>query len=77
MLVLKLSDEEAENTVNQILKSDSSKYVIKAKTVTRGSIELSYEVKLREASTSFVSRLAETEGVQTAALVSYNGEYMS
>lgn len=77
MLVLRLSDDEAENDVLGILNAEASKHVIKAKTVTAKGIELSYEVKLHDASTAFVGRLAALSGVESAALVSYNGEYMS
>ena len=51
--------------------------MIKAKTVTPKGIELSYEVKLKDASTTFVSQIGAISGVESAALVSYNGEYMS
>lgn len=77
MLVLRLSDENAETAAVEILKANAAKYVIKAKTVTAKGIELSYEVKLRDATTAFVGRLAAVSGVESAALVSYNGEYMS
>ena len=77
MLVLNLSDETAENSAVEALKASASKYVIKAKTVTPKGIELSYEVKLKDASTAFVSQIGAISGVESAALVSYNGEYMS
>lgn len=77
MLVLRLSDEAAEAAAIGILKENAAKYVIKAKTVTAKGIELSYEVKLREATTAFVGKIGAVSGVESAALVSYNGEYMS
>lgn len=77
MLVLNLADKTAENAAVEALKASASKYVIKAKTVTPKGIELSYEVKLKDASTAFVSNIGAISGVESAALVSYNGEYMS
>lgn len=77
MLVLNLSDETAEKAAVEALKASASKYVIKAKTVTPKGIELSYEVKLKDASTAFVSQIGAISGVESAALISYNGEYMS
>ncbi len=77
MLVLNLSSDEAENHALAEIKSAASKFVIKAKTVTKAGIELSCEVKLKDASTAFVSKIGAIPGVESAALVSYNGEYMS
>ena len=77
MLVLNLSSDEAENAVLSSIKEATSKFVIKAKTVTKAGIELSCEVKLKDASTAFVSAIGAIPGVESAALVSYNGEYMS
>ncbi len=77
MLVLRVGDETAENEALEILKAAAAKYVIKAKTVTSKGIELSYEVKLRDTSTAFVGKIGAVKGVESAALVSYNGEYMS
>ena len=77
MLVLNLSSDEAENAALSSIKEATSKFVIKAKTVTKAGIELSCEVKLKDASTAFVSVIGAIPGVESAALVSYNGEYMS
>ncbi len=77
MLVLNLANEDAEKAAAEEIKAAAAKYVIKAKTVTPKGIELSYEVKLKDASTAFVSRIGGISGVESAALISYNGEYMS
>ena len=75
--MLNLADEDAEKAAAEEIKAAAAKYVIKAKTVTPKGIELSYEVKLKDASTAFVSKIGGISGVESAALVSYNGEYMS
>lgn len=77
MLVLHVSDDAGESNVLDVLKADTKKYVVKAKTVTAGGVELSCEVMLREASTAFVNKLSKVSGVTSAALVAYNGEYMA
>ncbi len=77
MLVLNLANEDAEKAAAEEIKAAAAKYVIKAKTVTPKGIELSYEVKLKDASTAFVSKIGGISGVESAALISYNGEYMS
>lgn len=77
MLVLRIADDAAEKAILDVLKSDTSKYVVKAKTVTAGGVELSCEVMLKDASTVFVNKLNSLNGVSSAALVAYNGEYMA
>ena len=54
----------------------TGKVSLKSKTVTPGSIELNYEVRLRDGNTDFVNRLAEMDGVTSTVMVSYNGDYM-
>ena len=41
-----------------------------------GSIELNYEVRLKEDSNTFVNELEAMPGVSRVVLVSYNGDYM-
>ena len=50
--------------------------VIKSKTAQSGHIELNYEICLRKEDTDFITQLSEMEGVNSAVLVSYNGDYM-
>lgn len=77
MLVLHIEDEQAEAKALDLLRENSGKMVVKAKTVTAAGIELSAEIKLKDPSTSFVSSLCAISGVNSASLVSFNGEYMS
>ena len=76
MLVLRCADEQGEQAAMALLQGQGFAKV-KAKTVTAEGIELSVQVKLKDASTAFVNQLSALEGVSSAALVSYNGEYMS
>ena len=38
--------------------------------------DLSYEVTLKQDNTGFITELSELDGVSSAVLVSYNGDYM-
>ena len=42
----------------------------------KGEIELNFEIRLTDDSTDFINELTEMEGVESAVLVSYNGDYM-
>ena len=50
--------------------------VVKSKTVQKGCIEINAEIRLPNDDTEFVNDLAELPGVESAVLVSYNGDYM-
>ena len=77
ILVLECADAEIEKKAEEIVKADTKHHVIKTKTVSRGYIELTYEITLAGESTDFVNKLSGTEGIEKAVLVSYNGDYMS
>jgi len=42
----------------------------------KDSIELNIEVRLKDEDTDFINILADIPGVNSAVLVSYNGDYM-
>ena len=50
---------------------------MKSKTITTAGIELTAELRTKDASTSFVNLISRLPGVENATLVSYNGEYLS
>lgn len=77
LLVLNCQTEAAEEAALQVLKNAAERYVVKAKTVNAGGIELTAEIRMKDAGTSFVNRINEITGVEHTTLVSYNGEYMS
>ena len=77
ILVTNCTDENAENAVMDILGKGAEHCVVKAKTVTTSGIELTAELRTKTASTAFVNAIAQLPGVETATLVSYNGEYLS
>ncbi|MBP3543824.1 MAG: DUF4956 domain-containing protein [Lachnospiraceae bacterium] len=75
IVVVRCTDENAEQACMQEVKTATKKQVVKSKTVSADSIELTIEVRLKEMETEFVNRLTKLTGVQNAVLVSYNGEY--
>lgn len=77
ILVLNCENEEAENTVAELLKNTVKKYRIKSKTVNADGIELTTELKIKDDKMAFVNQMNKITGVKNATLVSYNGVYMS
>lgn len=76
ILVLHCENEEAEERACGFVKERAKALSLKSKSVLPGAIELNYEVRLKDGSSSFVNDLAEMAGVSHIALVSYNGDYM-
>lgn len=77
ILVLNVQDEKAEQEALGILGQEVERYIVKSKTVHAGGIELTAELRTKDAATDFVNRIQNISGVENATLVSYNGEYMS
>ncbi len=76
IVVLCCDDKAAEDRATALLRENTKKCVCKSKTARPGQVELNLEVRLHDGNTDFVNALAALEGVQSAVLVSYNGEYM-
>ena len=74
--VVSCQDGNAEKRVSEYLAGQVKKAVVKSKSAQKGNIELSYEVTLKGDDTGFITALSDMEGVQSAVLVSYNGDYM-
>ena len=74
--VITCEDAQAEKRVAEYLNGQVKKAVIKSKSAQKGAIELSYELSLRGDDTSFITSLSDMEGISSAVLVSYNGDYM-
>lgn len=77
ILVVSCADKTAETSVEDIVKKEAKKSLIKSKAVTKSGTELTYEVRLKNENTDFVNAISQCEGVNNTVLVSYNGEYMS
>lgn len=77
ILVMSCKNEQAEEAVLSILSSSVEHYIIKSKTINAYGIELTAELRTKDATTSFVNRITDLPDVVNATLVSYNGEYMS
>lgn len=75
IIVVSLNDASAEKDVMDYIKANTDKLVLKGKTARKGNIELTYEVRLGSEDTAFVTTLGEKPHVESAVLVSYNGEY--
>ena len=76
IVVISCTDSLTEKKALDFLNGNVQKCVIKSKTATQGLIELNLEVRLVNENTDFINVLCNIPGVNSAVLVSYNGEYM-
>ena len=77
ILVVSCENEEGENLTAQLVTDEAKKSVLKSKSVSKESIELTYEIRIKNGDTSFINKVLSNDGVTNAVLVTYNGEYMS
>lgn len=76
ILVLECDCQESENKAKEFLSQHVARSVVKSKTAQAGKVELNLEVRLKNDNTDFVTALSRLQGVRSAVLVSYNGDYM-
>lgn len=77
VLVLQCDSDAAESAALARVEESVKRYIIKSKTVGADGIELTVEIRVKDAAAKFVNELLAVDGVRHATLVSYNGEYMS
>ncbi len=74
--VISCADAGVEKSATTFLKQNVEKAVIKSKTAQNGKIEMTWEIRLLKNDTDFITELSEMDGVHSAVLVSYNGDYL-
>lgn len=76
ILVLSCISHDAETRAMQYVTAQTERCVIKSKSAQTGLVELNMEVRLKDDNTDFINVLSAMNGVNSAVLVSYNGDYM-
>ena len=76
MVVLNCVNHDAEVSAREFLAKNVIRTTVKSKSAVKGAIEMNIEVRLKEDDTDFINILSEMPGVNSAVIVSYNGDYM-
>ena len=76
MVVLNCVNHDAEVKAKEFLAKNVTRTTVKSKSAVKGAIEINIEVRLKEDDTDFINILSEMPGVNSAVIVSYNGDYM-
>ena len=76
IVALRCDGSDSEQRARTFLEGQVQRCVVKSKTAQRDDVELNMEIRMKSKDTGFVNTLAGMEGVYSAVLVSYNGDYM-
>lgn len=76
IIVINCADHDSEVQAREFLEKQTTRAVVKSKSAQKGTIELNYEIRLKDDNTDFINILSEMNGVNSAVLVSYNGDYL-
>ncbi len=76
IVVIGCEGHESERQALEFLKGRVQRCVVKSKTAQKGMVELNLEIRMKEDNTDFINELAAMDGINSAVLVSYSGEYM-
>ena len=75
-MIVRLLDGDTEEQVESLLRGNVKKMQLKSKTVTGGTgTEIIYEIRPKDADSSFVNLISNMQGVESAVMVSYDGNY--
>lgn len=76
LIVINCDSHSSEENAKNYLKDKVNKCTVKSKTAQSGSVELTLEIRLKDDNTDFINELSAINGINSAVLVSYNGDYM-
>ncbi len=75
IVVIQCDGHDSETAAKEYLDEMTQRCVVKSKSAQKGSLELTLEIRLKNDNTDFINTLSEMDGVNSAVLVSYNGDY--
>lgn len=76
IVVVRCENHDAETQVTKLLEEKTERCVVKSKSAQKGETEINMEIRLKDDNTDFINNIADMDGVHSAVLVSYNGDYM-
>ncbi len=76
ILIVQCDGYDSEVKVREFMEKQVKKCVVKSKVAQPGHVELNLEVRMKDDNADFVNILSEMDGVSSASLVSFNGEFL-
>ncbi|MEN2767513.1 DUF4956 domain-containing protein [Ornithinibacillus xuwenensis] len=76
LLVIKFDESSVGGEIERILKEKTKKYALKSKSIIQGSeLEVTYEVRVKENDSEIVSDITKVHSVNSAVMLSYDGNF--
>lgn len=75
IVVIQCDGHDSETAAKGYLDQMTQRCIVKSKSAQKGSLELTLEIRLKNDNTDFINTISEMDGVNSAILVSYNGDY--
>lgn len=76
IVVIQCDGHDSESAAKSYLENMTERCTVKSKSAQKGTLELTMEICLKDDNTDFINTLTEKQGISSAVLVSYNGDYM-
>ena len=76
LVVVKYEFEETGASIEHLLKQNAKKYVLKSSSVmSHNQMEVTYEVRLKDNDTKLIAAIHKLDGVESAIMLSYDGNF--
>ncbi|MGG4490908.1 DUF4956 domain-containing protein [Metabacillus idriensis] len=76
LLVIRYNETSIENSLEHVISGHAKKHSLKSKSVMPGNdFEVTYEIRVKENDMSFMNHISRMEGVKSAIMLSYDGNF--
>jgi uncharacterized membrane protein YhiD involved in acid resistance len=76
LLVIRYNENSIEDHVEHVISGHAKKHSLKSKSVMPGNdYEVTYEIRVKENDMSFINKISDIEGVKSAIMLSYDGNF--
>lgn len=76
LLVIKYTNEALEDSLTKTISNHAKKFSIKSKSIMPGNdFEVTYEIRVKENNATFINTLSKLDGVKSAIMLSYDGNF--
>lgn len=76
LLVIRYNENSIENSLEHVISGNAKKHSLKSRSVMPGNdFEVTYEIRVKENDLSFINNISAIEGVKSAIMLSYDGNF--
>lgn len=76
LLVIRYNENSIESSLEHVISEHAKKHSLKSKSVMPGNeFEVTYEIRVKENDMSFINNISSIEGVKSAIMLSYDGNF--